>query len=85
MSDAAKKKKRQTKIVSRKKKNSTMPLNQSKKILIERKDEEFQITMKVAREKLEDPMTAALFCKTLKKVVEKPTQYWETKNKICLY
>ena len=65
--------------------SSTMPDNWEECSSSNQNDEEFKLTMKAARRKLEVPMPAAMPCKIpIKRAVGKPPQYWETQDKIRL-
>ena len=65
--------------------NSTMPDNIERIFFIEPNDEEFKLTMKAARRKLEVPMPAAMLCKnTEREQWRNPPQCWETQDKIRL-
>ena len=83
MSDAAKKKAKQKWAVEKPKLDNARQLRGI--YFIEPNDEEFKLTVKAARRKLEVPMPAAMPCKTpIKEQWRNPPQFWETQNKICL-
>ena len=83
MSDAAKKKAQQRWAIEKPKLDNA---RQSRGIFfIEPNDEEFKLTMKAARRKLEVPMPAAMPCEIrIKSSGRNPPQHWETQNKIRL-
>ena len=82
MSDAAKKKAKQI-WLSRNQCRQCQTIERN--IFIEPNDEEFKLTMKAARRKLEFPMPAAMPCKIpIKRSGKNPPQYWETQGKIRL-
>ena len=83
MSDAAKKKAKQKWAVEKSKLDNARQLREI--FFIEPNDEEFKLTMKAARRKLEVPMPAAMPCKKNdKEQWRSPPQYWETQDKIRL-
>ena len=82
MSDAAKKKARQTWTVDKPKLDNARRLRGI--FFIERNEKEFKLTMNAARNKLEVPMQAAMRCKIQKEHWRNPSQYLETKDKIRL-
>ena len=83
MSDAAKKKAKQNWTIEKPKLDNARQKRGMH--FIGPDDEEFKLTMKAARRKLEVPMPAAMPCKILiKEQWESPPQYWETQDIICL-
>ena len=82
-SDAVKKKAKQRWAIEKPKLDSATQLRGI--FFIEPNDEEFKLTIKAARRKLEVPMPAAMPCKIqIKEQWGNPPQYWETQDKICL-
>ena len=84
VSDAAKQKARQRWAIEKPKLDNARQLRGT--FFIEPNAEELKLTMKAARRKLEVPMPAAMPCKIpIKNSGEKPSQYWETQDKIRLF
>ena len=83
MSDAAKKKAKQIWAVEKPKLDNARQLRGI--FFIEPNDEEFKLTMKAARRKLDVPMAAAMpLQNTDMEQWRNPPQYWETQDKIRL-
>ena len=83
MSDTAKKKAKQRWAIEKPKVDNARQLRGM--FFIEPNDEEFKLTMKAARRKLEVPIPAAMHCKIqIKSSGRNPPQYWETQDKIRL-
>ena len=83
MFDTAKKKGKQRWAIDKPKLDNARKLRGI--FFIEPNDEEFKLTMKAARRKLEVPMPAAMPCKIpIKKQWRNPPQYWETQDEVRL-
>ena len=84
MSDASKKKAKQRWTIEKPKLDNARQLREI--FFFEPNVEEFKLTMKAARTKLEVPMPAAMPCRIpIKSSGENPPQYWETQDKIRLF